>query len=219
MAMQKIRILLADDHTILRKALREIIEKQCDMTVVGEARDGVEAMEKAEELAPDVILMDIRMPILDGVKAIRLIRAQDKHVGIVVLTMFNNEQLVFEAIKAGAQGYILKDAELDELLEAIRGVQRGDPMIDSSIAGRVLVEFCNLTRKQKSRDFLDLSERETEILQLVAQGATNKEIAEMLFVSEYTVRNALSIIFQKLHVNNRTEAAVHALQEGLLNIE
>ena len=219
MAMQKIRILLADDHTILRKALREIIEKQHDMTVVGEAKDGVEAMEKAEELAPDIILMDIRMPIVDGVKAIRLIRAQDKQVGIVVLTMYHSEQFAFEAIKAGAQGYIPKDAELDDLLAAIRGVQRGDPMIDPSIAARVLVEFCGLTRKQESKDFLDLSGRETEILQLVAQGATNKEIAEMLFISEYTVRNALSIIFQKLHVNNRTEAAVHALQEGLLNIE
>jgi NarL family two-component system response regulator LiaR len=219
MAMQNIRILLADDHTILRKALREVIEKQSDMTVVGEAKDGAETLEKAVELDPDVILMDIGMPILNGIEAIRLIRAQDKQVGIVVLTMYHNEQFVFEAIKAGAQGYILKDAELDELLAAIRGVQRGDPMIDPSIAARVLVEFCNLTRKQESKDFLDLSGRETEILQLVTQGATNKEIAEMLFISEYTVRNALSIIFQKLHVNNRTEAAVHALQEGLLSIE
>jgi DNA-binding NarL/FixJ family response regulator len=138
-------------------------------------------------------------------------------VGIVVLTMHGDDKYVFEAIKAGAQGYILKDADLDELLKAIRGVHRGEPMIDSSIAGRVLVEFGRLTRDQQNRDFLDLSKRETEILQLVAQGATNKGIAEKLFISEHTVKNALSIIFQKLHVNSRTEAATHALREGLIS--
>ena len=215
--MQKIRVLLADDHTIFRKGLQEIINKQSDMTVVGEAKDGVEAVNKAEELAPDVILMDISMPILDGVKATRLIKGQDEQVGIVMLTMYCNDQFVFEAIKAGAQGYILKDADLDELLKAIRSVHRGEPMIDSSIAGRVLVEFGRLTRDRQNQGFLDLSERETEILQLVAQGATNKRIAEKLFISEYTVRNALSIIFQKLHVNSRTEAAVYAVHEGLIS--
>jgi NarL family two-component system response regulator LiaR len=215
--MQKIRVLLADDHTIFRKGLQEIINKQSDMTVVGEARDGVEAVSKAEELASDVILMDISMPILDGVKATRLIRGQDEQVGIVMLTMYGDDQYVFEAIKAGAQGYILKDADLDELLKAIRSVHRGEPLIDSSIAGRVLVEFGRLTRDQQNQDFLDLSQRETEILQLVAQGTTNKEIAEKLFISEYTVRNALSIIFQKLHVNSRTEAVAHALREGLIS--
>jgi NarL family two-component system response regulator LiaR len=217
--MQKIRVLLADDHTIFRKGLREIIDKQSDMIVVGEAKDGFEVMNKAEELAPDIILMDISMPILDGVKATRLIRDQDEQVGIVMLTMYRNDQFVFEAIKAGAQGYILKDADLDELLKAIRSVRRGVPMIDSSIAGRVLVEFYKPSGDQESRDFLDLSTREAEILQLVAQGATNKEIAETLFISEYTVRNALSIVFQKLHVNSRTEAAVHALQGGLLKLK
>jgi len=215
--MQKIRILLADDHTIFRKGLQEIINKQSDMTVVGEAKDGVDVVNRAEELAPDIILMDISMPILDGVKATRLIRDQDEQVGIVMLTMYGGDQYVFEAIKAGAQGYILKDADLDELLKAIRGVHRGQPMIDSSIAGRVLVEFGRLTRDQQNQDFLDLSEREIEILQLVAQGATNKDIAQKLFISEHTVRNALSIIFQKLHVNSRTEAAAHALQEGLIS--
>jgi NarL family two-component system response regulator LiaR len=217
--MQKMRILLADDHTIFRKGLREIINKQSDMTVVGEAKDGVEAVNKAEELTPDIILMDISMPILDGVKATRLIKSQDEQVGIVMLTMYRNDQYVFEAIKAGARGYILKDADLDDLLGAIRNVHRGEPMIDPSIAGRVLVEFCKLTKDQQNQDFLDLSKRETEILQLVAQGATNKQIAEKLFISEYTVRNALSIIFQKLHVNSRTEAAVYALQEGLLKLK
>ena len=217
--MQKIRVLLVDDHTIFRKGLREIIDGQSDMTVVGEAKDGTEAVNKAEELAPDIILMDISMPILDGVKATRLIIGQDERMGIIVLTMYRDDESVFRAIKAGAQGYVIKDADLDELLEAIRGVRRGQPMIDSSIAGRVLVEFSKLTREQESRDFLDLSKREVDILQLVARGAKNREIAEKLFLSEYTVRNALSIIFQKLHVNNRTEAAIYALQEGLLKLK
>jgi len=215
----KMKVLLVDDHTIFRKGLREIINKQSDMTVVGEAKDGVEATNKAEELAPDIILMDIRMPILDGVKATRLIIGQDEKVGIVVLTMYSEDEYVFEAIKAGAQGYILKDAGLDELLEAIRGVRRGEPMIDSSIAGRILVEFSKLIRDQQSQDFLDLSNREIEILQVVAQGATNKQIGDRLFISEYTVRNTLTVIFQKLHVNNRTQAAIYALQEGLLKLE
>jgi len=215
--MQKIRILLADDHTIFRKGLQEIINKQSDMTVVGEAKDGVDVVNRAEELAPDIILMDISMPILDGVKATRLIRDQDEQVGIVMLTMYGGDQYIFEAIKAGAQGYILKDADLDELLKAIRSVHRGVPMIDSSIAGRVLVEFGKLTRDRQNQDFLDLSKREIEILQLVAQGATNKDIAQKLFISEHTVRNAISIIFQKLYVNSRTEAAAHALQEGLIS--
>lgn len=215
--MQKLRVLLADDHTIFRKGLREIIDRQADMTVVGEAKNGVEAVSKAEGLAPDIILMDISMPILDGVKATRLITGQDEQVGIIILTMYRDDEYVFEAIRAGAQGYVLKDADLHELLQAIRGVHSGEPVIDSRMAGRLLVEFCKLTGAQESQDFLDLSKREIDILQLVAQGATNKEIGEKLFLSEHTVRNALSIIFQKLHVNNRTAAAVHAIQEGLVN--
>ena len=214
--MRKIRILLADDHTIMRKGLQEIIERQTDMTVVGEARDGVEAVEKAAELAPDIILMDISMPNLDGVKATRIITGRDKNVGVIVLTMYGEDAYIFEAIKAGAQGYVLKDADLDELLGAIRNVHRGEPMIDSRVAGRLLVEFCKAERDQQDLRLLDLSKREIEILQLVAQGSTNKEIAAKLFLSEYTVRNALSIIFQKLHVNNRTEAVVQALEKGFL---
>ena len=217
--MQKTRLLLADDHTIFRKGLREIIDKQSDMTVVGEAKDGIEAVRKAEELTPDIILMDIRMPMLDGVKATGLIMAQDEGVGIVILTMYGDEEHVFEAIRAGAKGYILKDATLNDLLRAIRSVHRGEPIIDPGMAGRVLVEFCSARRGEEAANFLDLSQRETEILQLVAKGATNREIAAKLFLSEYTVRNTLSIIFQKLHVNNRTEAAVCALREGLLKLE
>ena len=146
--MNKIRLLLADDHTVFRKSLRGIIDRQTDMTVVGEAKDGVEAVDRAKELAADIILMDIRMPILDGVKATRLIKAQDEGVGIVILTMYPDDEYVFEALKAGARGYVLKDADRDELLEAIRSVHRGEPAVDASIAGRVLVEICKLTRSE-----------------------------------------------------------------------
>jgi DNA-binding NarL/FixJ family response regulator len=132
--------------------------------------------------------------------------------------MYKEEAHVFQAIKAGAQGYILKGADMEELLKAIRSVRRGEPMIDASIAGRVLVEFAALVREQERQDYLALSKRQTEILQLLARGGTNKDIAETLLISEFTVRNALSAIFEKLHVNNRTEAAVCAVEKGLLDL-
>jgi DNA-binding NarL/FixJ family response regulator len=174
------------------------------MTVVGEAKDGVEAVNKAEELAPDIILMDISMPTLDGVKATCLIRDQNKQVGIVILTMYRNDQYVFEAIKAGAQGYILKDADVDELLKAIRTVRRGEPMIDSSVAGRILSEAGQLTP------------REMEVLHLLALGLTDREIAETLIISERTVHKHVENIRAKLGVRTRTAVVAEARRRGLL---
>jgi NarL family two-component system response regulator LiaR len=217
--MQEISVLLADDHTILRESLREVIDRQSDMRVVGEAADGVEAVSQAQELAPDIILMDIRMPELDGVEATRLINAQDEEVGIIILTMYRDDAHVFEAIRAGAMGYILKDAEMEELLAAIRGVHRGEAMIDAAMAGRMLVDFLRPGGERERGDHLDLTAREAEILGLVAKGASNQEIAAALFLSEHTARNALSIVFKKLHVNNRTEAVVRALRKGWLKLE
>jgi DNA-binding NarL/FixJ family response regulator len=202
--MEKIRVLLVDDHTIFRKGLREIIDKQSDMTVVGEAKDGVEAVNKAKELALDIILMDISMPILDGVKATRLIRDQSEQVGIIILTMYRNDQYVFEAIKAGAQGYILKDADLDEMLEAIRSVYRGEFMIDSSVAGRILSEADQVTP------------REMEVLDLLALGLTDREIAETLVISESTAHKHVENIRAKLGVRTRTAVVAEARRSGLL---
>jgi DNA-binding NarL/FixJ family response regulator len=217
--MRRISVLLADDHTILRESLREVIDRQGDMSVVGEAGDGTQAVSRAQELAPDIILMDIRMPGLDGVEATRLIKARDEEVGIIILTMYRDDDHVFEAIRAGAMGYVLKDAELEELLAAIRAVHRGQPRIDAGMAGRVLVDFLRPGGEGEGGDYLELSAREAEILRLVGEGATNREIAGELSLSEHTVRNALSVVFQKLHVNNRTGAVVRALRRGWLKLE
>lgn len=216
--MKEIRVLLADDHTIFREGLRAILDQQRDIHVVGEAKDGVEAVKKTTELVPDIVLMDINMPVLDGVKASRLITGQDQRVGIVILTMYREDKYVFEAIKAGARGYLVKDARARELLKTIRAVHQGEALIDPAVATKLLEEFRRLAEKRSGKDFLDLNEREIEILRLVAQGATNKKIAATLCFSEQTIKNYLSIIFQKLHVNNRAEAAAYAVQEGLIPV-
>jgi DNA-binding NarL/FixJ family response regulator len=213
-AMTEIRIILADDHDIFRKGLREIIDKQSDMTVVGEARDGVEAVSKAEELEPDIILMDLKMPRLDGIGATCLITERDPEAKIIILTMYLEVEYVSEAIKAGVRGYIFKDAGLEKMLEAIRAVHRGEVRIDPDMASKALMMLCQETEDPQER-IISLTEREKEILSLVIKGATNREIAEGLLVSEQTVRNRLSGIFRKLGVKNRTEAAVCAVRDGL----
>jgi len=212
--MDKMKVLLADDHAIFRKGLREIIEKQSDMTVVGEAEDGIEAVEKAAELTPDIILMDVKMPRLDGLEATHLITNRDSEAKIIMLTMYLEDGYVVEAIKAGARGYIPKDTDLERMLEVIRAVHRGEARIDPAIASRALVKLCQET--EDSPRSISLTKREKEILSFVVRGATNSEIAEELLLSEQTIKNRLSGIFKKLGVRNRTEAAVYAVQEGLL---
>ena len=213
--MKKTRVLLADDHATFRKGLREIIDKQSDVTVVGEAEDGVEAVSKAEELAPDVILMDIRMPRLGGIEATHLIKERVREANIIILTMYLEEVYLSEAIKAGARGYILKDSGLEKTLEAIRAVHRGEVRIDSGMASKALMKLCRETENLQEHT-IGLTEREKEILSFVAKGATNAEIAKGLSLSEQTIGNRLSGIFKKLGVRNRTEAAIYAMREGLL---
>ena len=219
MPMEAIRVLLADDHTIFREGLRAILDRQKDIVIVGEAKNGAEAVKKTAEVAPDIVLMDIKMPVMDGVKASRLITAQDQRVGVIILTMYREDKYAFEAIKAGARGYVVKDARAKELLKTIRAVHRGEALIDPGMATKLLEEFRRLAEGRSGKDFLDLSEREIEILRLVAQGATNKEIADVLYLSEQTIKNNLSVIFQKLHVNNRAEAVVSAIREGLISLD
>ena len=219
MSLKAIRVLLADDHAIFRDGLRAILDRQKDIVVVGEAGDGVEAVKKAAELAPDIVLMDINMPVMDGVRASRLITAQDQRVGIIILTMYREDEYVFEAIKAGARGYVVKDARAREVLKAIRAVHRGEALIDPATATKLLEEFRRLAEGQSRKELFDLNEQEIEILRLVAQGASNKEIAAALFLSEQTIKNKLSIIFQKLHVNNRAETAASAIREGLTSTD
>ncbi|MGQ9735615.1 MAG: response regulator [Thermaceae bacterium] len=209
-----IRILLADDHALFRQGLKSLLEAEGDFKVVGEARDGREAIRHALEAKPDVILMDIQMPNLDGVQATQEILREWPKARVIILTMYRQDAYVFEAVKAGARGYLLKDADAKALTEAIRRVAAGEVLLDAELAGQIIQDF-KAKREQGPGFHAELSEREVQILRLLAQGYTNLEIAAELSLSEKTVRNRLSEIFQKLHLNNRTQAALYAIQKGL----
>ncbi len=217
--MAPIRILLADDHTLFREGLAGILSSQPDMEVVGEASDGLEAIVKARELVPDLILMDIAMPGCDGLEATRRIKAELPAVTIVMLTVRDDEAKLFEAIKSGAQGYLLKSIASAEMLRLLRGAVRGEAAITPALAGRMLEEFRRLSRQappEESEETESLTLREQEVLRLVAQGATDKEIAEQLSISLYTVKSHMRNILAKLHLSRRHEAARLALRRGLI---
>lgn len=216
--MSEIKILLADDHNVLRQGMAQVLSAQPDMQVVAQAENGRMAVHLANEHKPDVILMDINMPEMDGVEAARQITATLPKTGIIILTMYRRDEYVFEAIKAGASGYLLKEVELDELLEAIRAVARQEAVIDSAIAGRVLAEL-RQPSTAKSSEKTDLTERDLDILRFLAKGLSNQEIADKLSVAEKTIRNRLSLIFRQLHLENRTQAALYALRKGLVSEE
>jgi DNA-binding NarL/FixJ family response regulator len=209
-----IRILLADDHALFRQGLRSLLEAESEFRVIGEAKDGREALRHALEARPDIILMDIQMPGLDGVQATQEILREWPQAKVIMLTMYRQDAYVFEAVKTGARGYLLKDADAKELLEAIRRVQAGEVLLDAEMAEQIIQDFKS-KHESTPKPHAELSEREVQILKLVAQGYTNLEIASELSLSEKTVRNRLSDIFQKLHLNNRTQAALYALREGL----
>jgi DNA-binding NarL/FixJ family response regulator len=216
-AENPIRVLIADDHTVVRDGLAAVLSRRPDITVVGEASNGVEAVEKAQELRPDVILMDLRMPEMDGAEAMRRIRERDPEVRFLVLTTFDNDEYIFEAIQAGAKGYLLKDASREDLFRAVAAVYRGESLIQPAVASRVLDRFVELSQRTVPGE--TLSEREVEVLRLMARGAANKEIAAALFISESTVKTHIANIFQKLDVNDRTEAVTTALQKGIIRLE
>ena len=207
-----IRILIADDHPVFRFGLRALLQAEAGMGVIGEATTGEEAIVRAAELAPDIILMDINMPGINGIEATRRILAQQPHLGILVITMFDDDTL-FAAVRAGARGYLLKGAEGDETLRAIRAVAHGEAIFSPTIAERLMVFFA--TTKAASQPFPDLTPREREILALLAQGYTNQEIAERLVISPKTVRNQVSTIFDKLQVADRAQAIIKAREAGL----
>jgi NarL family two-component system response regulator LiaR len=212
-----IRVLLADDHAILRKGIRALLSTEPDVEVVGEAGDGAEALAQAEALQPDVILMDLVMPGMDGIEATRQIVARQPGARVLVLTSFVADDKVFPAIKAGALGYILKDTGPDELVRAIRQVHRGEPTMEAEIARKVLFELAQPPRQPPTAD--PLTARELEVLRLLAQGKSNREIAEDLVLSEMTVRTHVSNILGKLHLASRTQAALYALKEGLASLD
>ena len=212
-----IRILIADDHAVVREGLRALIDTEPGMELVGEAADGAEAVEKAHALKPDVILLDLVMPRKDGIAAIEEIKEENPGAHILVITSFAEDDKVFAAIKAGALGYLLKDASPDELLRAVREVHHGEPSMQPSIAHKVMRELQRASNLPPTED--PLTEREVEVLRLVTQGLTNQEIAEKLFVSERTVRAHVSNILGKLHLANRTQAALYALREGIADLD
>lgn len=212
-----IRILIADDHAIVRKGLRAVLRNVPDIEVIGEAATGWEAISEAERLHPDVVLMDLVMPELDGIEAILRINAAQPKARILVLTSYAGEDKIFPAIKAGALGYQLKDSSPDELVEAIRQVHAGESSLHPVIARKVLQELSRPSDRPPTPD--PLTPRELEVLRLVAQGRDNREIAEVLVISETTVRTHVSNILNKLHLASRTQAALYALREGLASLD
>jgi NarL family two-component system response regulator LiaR len=213
-ANDKISVMLVDDHAIVRQGLRTYLELQPDIQVVGEAGDGRQAIALVRDLLPDVILMDLVMPNSDGVEATRAITALSPSTRVIVLTSFSEDEKVFASIKAGAQGYLMKDVLPQDLVAAIRTVYRGEAQLDPEIARKLMQEFTN---PQPTAPKHDLTERELEVLTLIAHGKSNKDIAEDLVLSEKTVKTHVSNILQKLHLSDRTQAAVYALRQKIVD--
>jgi DNA-binding NarL/FixJ family response regulator len=213
--MEPIRVLIADDHTLFRDGLRVLLASIPDIEVVGEASSGREALRLAVELQPDVILMDIQMPDINGIEATRQILRTSPHVGIIVLTMFQDDDSVFAVMRAGARGYVLKGADQTVLLRAVRAIANGESLFSPEIAARLMQFFANLEPASRPELFPELTEREREILAFIADGQTNAEIAEKLVISMKTVRNHVSNIFSKLQVADRAQAAIRAREAGL----
>lgn len=212
----KIRILITDDHPVVREGLSAMLSRERDIEVVGEAKDGKEAVSRAGELQPDIVLMDLRMPELDGVEAMRLIKAQYPNIQFIILTTYNNDEYIFTGIEAGARAYLLKDAPREELFKAIRAVSRGESLIEPAVAGKVLDRLAELSRQARKPEVL--SDREVEVLTLIAQGGSNKMIADSLNIGQSTVKTHIQSIFRKLEVNDRTEAVTVAVKKGIIRL-
>jgi len=216
------RILLVDDHALFLEGLQNLLRAK-EMEVVGVAHHGREAIAQAQRLQPDVILMDIQMPECDGIEATRQIKARLPHVQIVMLTMSTDDAHLFEAIKAGATGYLLKNLEVDQFFELLNGLERGEAPMPRDLATKILREFAHQAQTPTPADtepaLDEPTERQLEVLKLIAQGWTNKQVADQLFITERTVKYHLQEILQKLHLRNRTQAVAYAVRTGLINPE
>ena len=214
--MEAIKLLIVDDHMVVRDGLNSMLGRQKDFAVVGQAKNGLEAVERARELGPHVILMDLRMPEMDGVEAMRRIKAEDEDAKFIVLTTFDSDEYIFDAIEAGAKGYLLKDASREDLFQAVRAVHRGESIMQPGVAAKVLDRFAQLSRESAGVEVV--SEREVEVIHLMARGASNKEIASTLGISESTVKTHVANILQKLDAKDRTQAVTQAMQRGIIKL-
>jgi DNA-binding NarL/FixJ family response regulator len=220
-ATDDIRVMICDDHALFRRGLIMVLEAEEDIEVVAEAEDGEDAVEKAVEFVPDVVLMDVRMPGVDGIEATRRIAEKVPTAKILMLTVSDEEEDLYEAIKAGATGYLLKEVSIEEVAPAARAVVAGQSLISPSMASKLLGEFSNLAKRAEERTSVPtprLTDRELEVLRLVAQGKSNREIAGDLYISENTVKNHVRNILEKLHLHTRMEAVMYAVREKLLEI-
>lgn len=213
---EQIKILIADDHPVVREGLTAMISRENDFEVVGEAKTGKEALEKSGELKPDVVLMDLRMPEMDGVEAIQAISASYPDIKFIILTTYSDDEYIFRGIEVGARAYLLKDAPREDLFKAIRAVYKGESLIQPVVASKVLDRFAELSRQAQPPEML--SERELEVLQLMAKGSANKEIAAQLNITNSTVKTHITSIFQKLNTSDRTEAVTQAIKKGIIKI-
>jgi DNA-binding NarL/FixJ family response regulator len=215
MKVETTRIILADDHTLFRDGLRALFNSIPDVEVIGEAETGAEVISKAADLQPDVILMDIQMPDMNGIAATRRILHTSPHIGVIIVTMFEDDESIFAAMRAGARGYILKGADQEEMLRAIRSVANGEALFGPAIATRLMNYFANPVPDAPPQVFPELTDREREVLDRIAQGLNNKLIAQKLSISEKTVRNHVSNIFSKLQVADRAQAIIRAREAGM----
>jgi DNA-binding NarL/FixJ family response regulator len=213
---QPITVLIVDDHQLVREGVRTFLQKQSDITVVGEASSGEEGLRLAADLVPDVVLMDLVMPEMDGVETTRRLKQISPETQVIVLTSFDDDQHIFPAIRAGALSYILKDVGTGELADTVRKASLGEAVMTPRVAARVMQELRQGSRASEHLDS-DLSERELEVLRLIAEGCANTEIAERLVISEHTVKRHVSNILSKLHLADRTQAAVYAWREGMVD--
>ncbi len=214
---QVIRVLIVDDHTIVRKGIKALLSEKSDIQIVGEADNGLDAISLSSQLEPDVILMDLLMPKMDGIDATRQITTRQPKVRVLVLTSFVGDEKIFPAIKAGAMGYLLKDSEPAELIQAIYKVYRGEPSLHPIIARKMMKEILDQPSTKPASE--PLTAREIEVLQLLAKGLSNDEIASQLVITEVTVRTHISHLLAKLHMANRVQATLYALREGITSIE
>lgn len=222
--MGKIRVILAEDHAVVRQGTKLLLDRYPDIEVVGEAGDGEEAVTLVKELKPDVAIMDVRMPRMSGIEATRKVKAEFPEVAVLALTAHDDDEYVFALLESGANGYLLKTAEIEDLVKAIRAVHAGQPALDPLVTQKVVSQFMNGkslpdVMAQVGDEMDGLTSRELEVLRMVAQGLTNKEVAQQLYISDRTVQAHLSSIFSKLQVSSRTEAVMYAIRKGWITVD